>query len=69
MRGQRKKRAEEEKEAEEVGEGVEVIDVSEHQPRRIPSNSRPKGDRPPEEAATKRSGVANARSHQESLGS
>ena len=37
MRGQRKKRAEEENEAEEVGEDVEMIDVSEHQPRRIPS--------------------------------
>src|SRR5690606_15455567 len=37
MLGQRKKRAEEEKAAEEVVEGVEVIDVSEHQPRRIPS--------------------------------
>ncbi len=37
MRGQRKKRAEEEKEAEDLEEGVEVIDVSEHQPRRIPS--------------------------------
>ncbi len=43
MRGQRKKRAEEEKEAEEVDEDREtcppgrVIDVSEHQPRRIPS--------------------------------
>ena len=37
MRGQRKKHAEEEKAAEEVGEGVEVMNVSEHQPRRIPS--------------------------------
>jgi len=37
MRGQRKKHAEEEREASEVDEGVEVIDVSEHQPRRIPS--------------------------------
>ena len=37
MRGQRKKRAEEEKEAEEVDESVEVIDVANHQPRRIPS--------------------------------
>jgi hypothetical protein len=37
MRGQRKKSDEEEKDAEEVDEGVEVIDVSEHQTRRIPS--------------------------------
>jgi hypothetical protein len=40
MRGQRKKHAEEEKAAEEVGEGVEVMNVSEHQPRRIPSKKR-----------------------------
>jgi hypothetical protein len=37
MRGQRKKHAEEEKEAEDLEVGVEVIDVSDHQPRRIPS--------------------------------
>ena len=38
MRGQRKKRAEEEeKEAGEAEEDVEVINVSTHQPRRIPS--------------------------------
>ena len=35
MRGQRNKRAIEE--AEELGEGIVVIDVSEHKPRRIPS--------------------------------
>jgi ribosomal protein L30/L7E len=35
MRGQRNKRAEEE--AEDLKEDVEVIDASEHQPRRIPS--------------------------------
>ena len=45
MRGQRKKRAEEEaKEKDEVNEGIEVIDVSEHLPRRIPSNSRAAGE-------------------------
>ena len=37
MRGQRKKRAGEEQEAEDLKEGVEIIDVAEHQPRRIPS--------------------------------
>jgi len=42
MRGQRDKHAAEEAKA--AGEAVEVIDVSEHQPRRIPSASRPKGD-------------------------
>jgi len=38
MRGQRRKHAEEEeKGADEVDEEIDVIDVSEHQPRRIPS--------------------------------
>ena len=37
MRGQRKKHAGEEKETEEVDVDVEVIDVSKHQTRRIPS--------------------------------
>ena len=38
MRGQRKKRAEEK--VEDLEDGVEVINVSKHQPRRIPSQPR-----------------------------
>ena len=42
MRGQRDKRAAEESQA--AGNAVEVIDVSEHKPRRIPSASRAEGE-------------------------
>ena len=43
-RGERSKKQAEETESSNPA-GIQVIDVSDYQPRRLPSNSRPKGDR------------------------